>query len=106
MDDLADVTLYSKQDCPLCDEARTALERVRDRVDFDLREVDITSDRELETRYRERIPVIAVDGAELFDYHVDERALEQRLAEAQPKAQPRAQSKAQPKAQRKAAPAR
>jgi glutaredoxin len=96
MDDLADVTLYSKQDCPLCDEARTALERVRGRIDFDLREVDITSDRVLETRYRERIPVIAVDGADLFDYHVDEHALEQRLAEAQPKARPKAQPKAAP----------
>ena len=82
MDDLADVTLYSKQDCPLCDEARTALERVRGRIDFDLREVDITSNPELKARYRERIPVIAVDGAELFDYHVDEQVLEQRLEAA------------------------
>jgi glutaredoxin len=88
MDHLADVTLYSKQDCPLCDEARVALERVRDRIAFDLDEVDITTEPELEARYRERIPVIAVDGAELFDYHVDERALEQRLAETQPKAAP------------------
>jgi glutaredoxin len=84
MDDLADVTLYSKQDCPLCDEARAALERVRGRIAFNLREVDITTDQELETRYRERIPVIALDGAELFDYHVDEPALEQRLAELAP----------------------
>ena len=88
MDHLADVTLYSKQDCPLCDEARVALERVRDRIAFDLHEVDITTEPELEARYRERIPVIAVNGAELFDYHVDERALEQRLAETQPKAAP------------------
>ena len=84
MDHLANVTLYSKQDCPLCDEARVALERVRGRIHFDLREVDITSDRELEGRYRERIPVIAVDGVEVFDFHVDEGALEQRLVEAAP----------------------
>jgi glutaredoxin len=84
MDHLATVTLYSKQDCPLCDEARGALGRVRERIDFDFREVDITSDPELEARYRERIPVVAVDGAEVFDYHVDEPALEQRLSEAAP----------------------
>jgi glutaredoxin len=78
---LAKVTLYSKPDCPLCDEARGALGRVRDRVRFDLTEVDITADRALEAAYRERIPVVAVDGEELFDFHVDESALERRLAE-------------------------
>jgi glutaredoxin len=74
------VTLYSKPDCPLCDEARDALGHVRARVEFDLREVDITTDPKLEARYRERIPVIALEGEELFDFHVDEPALEQRLA--------------------------
>lgn len=75
------VTLYSKPDCPLCDEARQALERVQGRVAFDLGEVDITTDGELEARLRERIPVVAVDGEELFDFHVDEEVLERRLAE-------------------------
>jgi glutaredoxin len=79
---LPNVTLYSKPDCPLCDEARQALERVRGRVAFDFDELDITTDGELETRLRERIPVVALDGEELFDFHVDEEALERRLAEA------------------------
>ena len=78
---MANLTLYSKPDCPLCDEARAALGRVRNRVDFDLEEVDITTRPDLETRYRERIPVIAVDGEEVFDFHVDEPALERRLSE-------------------------
>jgi glutaredoxin len=78
---LPTVTLYSKPDCPLCDEAREALERVRGRAPFELREVDIATDGELETRLRERIPVVALDGEELFDFHVDEEALERRLAE-------------------------
>jgi glutaredoxin len=81
MDQLAKVTLYSKPDCPLCDEARGALERVRGRVGFNLREIDITADAELERSYGERIPVVAVEGEELFDFHVDEHALERRLAE-------------------------
>jgi glutaredoxin len=78
---LANVTLYSKPDCPLCDEARAALGRVRSRVEFGLEEVDITAEPELEARYLERIPVVAVDGQELFDFHVDEPVLEQRLSE-------------------------
>jgi glutaredoxin len=81
---LPNVILYSKPDCPLCDEARGALVRVRGRTPFDLAEVDITTDPGLEAAYRERIPVIAVDGEELFDFHVDEPALERRLADAAP----------------------
>ena len=39
--------------------------------------VDITTDTELEQRYRVRIPVVEVDGVERFRYHVDEDALRQ-----------------------------
>ena len=76
---MATVTLYTKADCPLCDDAREALERVRVRRPFELRMVDITTDGGSNERYRERIPVIAVDGADAFDYHVDERELERML---------------------------
>ena len=75
------MTLYSKPDCPLCDEARGALARVRLRFPFDLVEVDITTDPALESKYRERIPVVAIDAEELFDFHVDELVLEQRLGQ-------------------------
>jgi len=73
------VTLYGRPGCHLCDEARAALERVRARAPFALVEVDITTDDALHARYLERIPVIAVDGVEVFDYEVDEDALAQRI---------------------------
>jgi glutaredoxin len=73
------ITLYSRPGCHLCDEARDTLERLRARAPFALREIDITSDDGLHARYLERIPVIALDGEELFDYAVDEAALEARL---------------------------
>ena len=73
------VTLYTRPGCCLCDEARAALERVRARRPFALEEVDIEADDALHARYLERIPVVAVDGEELFDYAVDERALLARL---------------------------
>jgi glutaredoxin len=74
------VTLYGRPGCHLCDAARVALERVRAEHPFTLREVDIEEDEDLLRRYLERIPVVALDGEELFDYHVDERALSSRLA--------------------------
>ena len=46
---------------------------------FALVEVDIESDDALHARYLERIPVIALDGEELFDYFVDETALVRRI---------------------------
>ena len=74
------VTLYGRPDCHLCDDARAALERVRERTGFRLVECDIESDDYLLRRYLERIPVIALDGRELFDFFVDEEALEAALS--------------------------
>jgi glutathione S-transferase len=73
------VTLYGRPGCHLCDDARVALARVQARVPFRLQEVDITRDDALHARYLERIPVIALDGEEVFDYFVDEEALERRI---------------------------
>jgi hypothetical protein len=37
---------------------------------FELEEVDITGDTELEERYRELLPVVEIDGRRAFFYHV------------------------------------
>jgi glutaredoxin len=74
------VTLYGRPGCHLCDEARADLLRVAGRHPFELREVDIERDPALFKRYLERIPVVALDGEELFDFHVDEQVLVRRLA--------------------------
>ena len=76
----AAVTLYARPGCHLCDVAREALERVRADTPFELREIDIEGDDELFKRYLERIPVVCLDGEELFEYHVDEPALRRRLS--------------------------
>jgi glutaredoxin len=73
------ITLYGRPGCHLCDEARAALDRLHERVPFELHTVNIETDDELHARYLERIPVIALDGEELFDYFVDEEALFRRI---------------------------
>ena len=75
----AAVTLYGRPGCHLCDVAREALERVRADTPFELREIDIEADDHLHARYLERIPVVALDGEELFQYFVDEEALRRTL---------------------------
>lgn len=73
------VTLYGKPGCHLCEDARRAIERVRVRRGFDLREVDITLDPALHREYGERIPVVTIDGVERFRFFVDEAALSRAL---------------------------
>jgi glutaredoxin len=76
------VTLFGRPECHLCEQARVALQRVRAVHPFALVEVDIEADEALFKRYLERIPVIALDGEELFDFFVDERVLRERLGRA------------------------
>ena len=73
------VTLFGKPGCHLCDEARDLVRRVCDGRAVELREIDITLDPTLNREYGERIPVLALNGEELFDYFVDEGVLVERL---------------------------
>jgi glutaredoxin len=73
------VTLYTRPGCHLCDDARAALERVRAQAPFRLVEIDIERDDALHRAYLERIPVVEVDGEELFEYFVDEATLAARV---------------------------
>jgi glutaredoxin len=74
------VTLYRAAGCHLCESAGRVLAQVRTEVPFELEEVDITGDPELERRYRERIPVVLVDGEEAFTYFVHPDGLRRLLA--------------------------
>ena len=74
------VRLYSAQGCHLCESARRVLEGMRADVAFELEEIDIGGDPELEKRYRERLPVVVIDGEEAFTFYVHPDALRRRLA--------------------------
>jgi glutaredoxin len=78
------VTLYGKPGCHLCEHARAEVERIRAEHPFDLEQVDITLDAALNRRYGERIPVVALDGEELFELRVDGDALQEALARVRP----------------------
>jgi Glutaredoxin-like domain (DUF836) len=65
------------------------LEDVRARHPFELEEVDVGGDPELEARYREWLPVVELDGERLFTYYVHPEALIRRLQAAQAEAESR-----------------
>jgi glutaredoxin len=77
-----EVRVYSATGCHLCDVAKELLERERERCGFDLVEIDITGDPDLEAAYREQIPVVFVAGRKAFKYAVDPAELHRRLTAA------------------------
>jgi hypothetical protein len=46
---------------------------------FELEEIDIGGDPELERRFRERLPVVVIDGEEVFTYFVHPNELRRRV---------------------------
>ena len=78
------VTVLGRPGCHLCDEAVAALRGLLVQPAFGevrLELVDIESDEALLAAYLERIPVIVLDGEELYDFFVDEADLRVRLAQ-------------------------
>jgi len=73
------ITVYSKPDCHLCDEAILTLRRIQSDFVFDLRELDISTEEGLHRAYFDRIPVVEMDGEELCEYVVQEALVRERL---------------------------
>jgi glutaredoxin len=82
--DPAQVVLYTAAGCHLCAAARRIVEAAREELGFELAEVDIGGDPELEERYREWLPVVEIDGERAFTYFVQPDALRRKLAQARP----------------------
>ena len=75
------VTVYTREDCHLCEEAIQTIERVADdegvAITLDL--VDVDEDPDLREQYGERVPYVFVDGSPAFKYNVTERQLREKL---------------------------
>jgi glutaredoxin len=73
------VTLYSRPGCHLCDDARAVIKAVCADLGEAYEEVDITTDDDLEDRYRDEIPVTLVDGRQHDFWRVDAARLRAAL---------------------------
>ena len=62
---MIEITLYTKDPCPLCDDVKALLGTLEDTYPHTLTEVDITQDADLNARYRFEIPVLQVGDARL-----------------------------------------
>lgn len=76
----ATITVYTREDCHLCEEAIGTIRRVAgDDVTLDL--VDVDEDPDLRAEYGERVPYVLIDGRPAFKYRVDDAKLRRRLDE-------------------------
>jgi glutaredoxin len=73
------LTIYSRPSCHLCEEMKAVVQRVRREHPFELTEVDISGDPELELRYGQEIPVLELDGKKIAKFRLDEDALRRAL---------------------------
>jgi glutaredoxin len=75
-----EVVVYTADGCSLCASALEVVHSAQAELGFRLRVVDIGGDPELETRYRERLPVVEIDGDSAFEYFVEPQAFRARLS--------------------------
>ena len=73
--------VYTRVGCHLCEEAERVLRAEQPAAGFELELVDIDRDPELARRYGVRVPVVAMDGQDLFEYEVPVDLLRARLGE-------------------------
>ena len=77
------VVFFRAAGCHLCERAGEQLEALRRELGFEVEEVWIDGDPELEARYRELIPVVEIDGQRVCTYYVQPEPFRRKLAAAQ-----------------------
>ncbi|HEY4994355.1 MAG TPA: glutaredoxin family protein [Nakamurella sp.] len=73
------VTLYTRNDCHLCDDAKAVVVAVTAESGDSFREVDVDADPEDRAEYGDLVPVVLVDGVPLGYYRVEPDRLRRAL---------------------------
>ncbi len=78
----AQVIIYSRPGCHLCDEAKQVISTSGVAEEYTLEEINIESDPALLRRYRYDIPVIMINGVEAFRHRVTAHEFKKTIAHA------------------------
>lgn len=73
------LTLYSRQECHLCEDMFEQLQELQSELDFSLNVRDIDSNSEWYQLYNTLVPVLKDGDAEVCRYYLDMVALEKVL---------------------------
>jgi glutaredoxin len=74
------VTLISRRNCHLCDEAAASLRALSTELSYELHEIDVDSDHTLQDEYSDRVPVILIDGREHGYWRLEEARFRRAMA--------------------------
>lgn len=74
------VTLYTREGCHLCEDARVVVQEVCDQTGVTWDEVDIDVDPDLREKYGDEVPVVLADGATVGFWRIDPAILRGALA--------------------------
>jgi len=75
----AELVLYTRKNCCLCDEMKAVIRQVAARTPLSLVEVDVDLTRENQENYGHEVPVLFIDGRKAFKYRVTAGELEKKL---------------------------
>lgn len=77
------ITIFTREGCCLCDDVKERVERVAKDIPIEIDLFDITTDSEIYEKYKWLIPVVHIDGEEVFVSKMAElwlrRELQQRM---------------------------
>jgi glutaredoxin len=73
------LTLYSRQDCCLCDEMKAIIREVSLTIPLELEVVDVDGSAALREKFGAEVPVLFVDDRRAFKYRVTKNELERQL---------------------------
>jgi hypothetical protein len=78
----AQVTLYTRPGCHLCDEAKQAILAADCQGRYTLQEINIDLDADLTRRYGWDIPVVLINGVETFKHRLTASEFEREIKRA------------------------
>lgn len=73
------LTIYTKPECGLCDEMKELLASLQKELNLTMREVDITTDTELEEKYSLDIPILFYGERCLARHRAHEKTLSKKI---------------------------
>lgn len=72
-------TVYSRQECHLCEDLLAQLIQLQQVYDFKITEVDVDSSPQLIEQYGSQVPVVTCGDEQLCHYFLDQAAVMQVL---------------------------
>jgi hypothetical protein len=79
MSQRAQIVLYSKPGCHLCEVMKEEMDQANCGELYELQEINIETDPELLARYRYEIPVLTINGSEAFRHRLTADAFREAL---------------------------